>query len=324
MEWLIIAAVLAAAAAAVLFVARADWFGTRGPGLSPAFRRADQARTIPPELVKYERVVAIPTGFTSARGVAVGPDDRIYVAGDRAVRVFDAAGARVGTPIAGLPDEPRCLAVARDGRVYLGVAQRVEVRAPDGALEKTLPPGARGGLVNRIVLHERGVFVALHRTAGAGSIVQYDEAGALRDELVLEDVNMLNHLLDVAVAADGLRVTDAGAVSGRIRVYGFDGQRKFAWGDYDTTGDLAALSGCCNPVHLAMLPGGRLVTSEKGQQAVVKVYHKDSPEDHGRLESVVAAMERAAGLDLAVDSRQRVLVLDAGASAVYVFRRRGG
>jgi hypothetical protein len=321
---IVLLAVAGAVVAAVLFVARSDFFGVRGPRFNPEFAFREQTRQIPRRMVRYERVLTVPTGFASAAAIAVDSQDCIYVAGDRAVRAWDSAGKRLRIGIAGLKGDPRCIAVGGDGRVYVGMDGRVEMYSPAGKLVGTVGPYTDDGVVKRIVLAAGGMFLAVHKSLGSGFILQYDLSGKLQRAIALAGVTLLSRHLDVAVTADGLRVTDPGAVeAGRIRVYGFDGRQKYAWGRYDTSGDLNNLSGCCNPVHLAALPDGRIVTSEKGAQVIVKVYHRDTPDDHSRVESVVAELRGAEGLDLAVDSRQRILVLDAHASAVYVYQRTG-
>ena len=74
---------------------------------------------------------------------------------------------------------------------------------------------------------------------------------------------------------------------------------------------------CFNPSHIAMLPDGSFVTSEKG---IVRV-KKHNPA--GEFVCLVACPDQFAegteGLDLAVDSAQRILVLDPKAPAVRIF-----
>ncbi|MHC4981583.1 MAG: NHL repeat-containing protein [Planctomycetota bacterium] len=320
---LILAAVAAALVVAAVFIVRWDFFGFGGPGLGSEFTFREQPRHVPRELVKHEKVLTISTGFAAAAALAVDSRDRIYVAGDRAVRLWNSDGKRSDDVLTGLADEPRCLAVDEEGRIYVGIGSGVEVYSPAGELERKLPPYAEKGVVNRIVIDARGIFLAVYESLASGYVVQYDRRGELQRVIALSEAALPSRLLDVAATSDGLRITDPGASHGRIRVYGYDGRRKYSWGDYDTGGDLSSFSGCCNPVHIAALPDGRIVTSEKGAQAVVKVYHRDTPEDHGRLESVVAELVNAEGLDLAVDSKRRILVLDTHSSAVYVYKRTG-
>jgi hypothetical protein len=77
--------------------------------------------------------------------------------------------------------------------------------------------------------------------------------------------------------------------------------------------------GCCNPSHLAILADGSFVTSEKGLPRV-KIYNR-----LGQLVSVVAGPEQfdddAVGLDLAIDSDNKIFVLYPKKKTVRVYEK---
>jgi Lon protease-like protein len=106
----------------------------------------------------------------------------------------------------------------------------------------------------------------------------------------------------------------------RVETYSLDGDfgRDSTWGRSGPTP--ADFVGCCNPVHIAQLPDGRFVTSEKGSPRV-KVYS-----EAGEFECVVATpasfSDKAKNLDLAVDASGRIYVLDAVRKAVRIFERK--
>ena len=80
--------------------------------------------------------------------------------------------------------------------------------------------------------------------------------------------------------------------------------------------DLDRFCGCCNPTDIALLPGGRTVTSEKGINRI-KVYDAG-----GRMISYISPEhfpEHSAGLDLAVDAEGRIYVAEPVNSEVFVF-----
>jgi hypothetical protein len=93
--------------------------------------------------------------------------------------------------------------------------------------------------------------------------------------------------------------------------------------------DIAGFFGCCNPSHLALLPDGRFVTSEKGIPRI-KIYRAD-----GEMECVVAGpqqldvpanslgdprtTESQLVFDVAVDGQGRILVLDHRSNSIRVF-----
>ncbi len=134
---------------------------------------------------------------------------------------------------------------------------------------------------------------------------------------------------DVAVAPDGLlRVANPG--THRIEAFTFDGHLELSWGKRGM--GIEAFCGCCNPSNIAILADGRVVTAEKGIPRV-KVYSES-----GEFECVVVGPEilapnrsatvetrdelRLHPVDLAVDSRSRILVLDPAAGSVRIFEHK--
>ena len=134
---------------------------------------------------------------------------------------------------------------------------------------------------------------------------------------------------DVAIAPDGLlRVANPGMH--QIEAFTFDGHLELSWGKRGL--GIEALCGCCNPSNIAILSDGRIVTAEKGLPRV-KVYSAT-----GEFECVVVGTSVLAPnpamlseccdehtlhpVDLAVDSRDRILVLDPLAGSVRIFVRK--
>jgi glucose/arabinose dehydrogenase len=113
----------------------------------------------------------------------------------------------------------------------------------------------------------------------------------------------------------------------QIMTVSYAGDLGDVWGSAGS--QLADFFGCCNPAHLAMLPDGRFVTSEKGIPRV-KIYSSQ-----GKFESVVAGPEQLTVhslqvvdpredadkrvFDIAADSQGRVLVLDPQNRSVRVY-----
>ncbi len=327
-------AVAAAVVVAVVVVVRRDMSGQRGSGLSEAFdySLADVKR-IDPALIQFRQTAEIAVALDQARGVAVGPEDRIYAVGDKALQIFESSGASHGQ--FSLKDEPRCVAVggvhhAFPGRTYIGMKSRVEVLDAAGnrvAAWEDLGPKA---MLTSIVTAEQDILVA---DAGHRIVLRYDPSGKLLGRIGKRDT--ARHIsgfvipspyFDLAVAADGLvRVVNPGAH--RIEAYTLDGDLEVAWGSHSEGTE--GFCGCCNPTNIALLPDGRFVTSEKGIPRV-KVYTAD-----GRFAAVVAGPETLAPgetileetrpdhrlpvFDVAADSRGRVLVLDPLARKVRVF-----
>ena len=304
-------------------------------GLGPEFTYDLTAYLkVDPALIQYEEKTAIATGLEAPRGIAVGPEDRLWVCGDpstmlgvavseskgdQAVRCFDKDGKLLSE--FKTTGEPQCLTVAKAGTVYVGMKDHVEVYdaqgKPEGAWE-SLGPKA---FVTSIAAGEKDVFVA---DAGGRVVLRYCPAGSLINRIgeKNESKNIPGLIVPspychVALGAeDSIWVANPGRR--RMECYTFVGVIRWWWGH--ASPKIEGFCGCCNPTHFAILPDGRFVTSEKGLPRV-KVYSAS-----GEFESVVAApvsfADRTAGLDVAADSTGRVLVLDPVAKTVRVFVRK--
>jgi len=316
--------VLVAAGVGLVAVIGMDWYGRQGDKLPQTFTPDDDAfEDVDPELIKYRELEPIPVEMKQVRAIAVGPEDGIYVAGDQKVRAFDRDG-QPRSEIA-LETEPTCLAVG-GGRIYVGGGQQVELFDPNGDRVGVWKEefNERSVLTSIAVGEEDDVYVA---DAGNRVVLRFDVNGELLAQIGKPDPErhvpgfvIIRPYLDTVVTPDGLlRAVNPGAC--RIEAYTPEGDPMGHWGEGSSK--LDGFYGCCNPAHLAVLPDGRFVTSEKGLPRV-KVYSKT-----GEFQCVVVDPKSLAGspggksattsYDLAVDSKGRVLVLDPKSRSVRVF-----
>jgi hypothetical protein len=345
--WLISVVIALAIVAGIFALARLDVTGSKGSGLSEQFvYDVKDLAKIDPNLILYEEIrrgEPISTGFTNARGLAVGLQESIYVAGDKAIRSFSESGQMLAE--IDLTDTPRCLTAANDGKIYIGMKDHIEVYACPDPRESGGRNGQRkrlaswqslgdNAVLTSIAVSKNDVFVA---DAGNRIVLHYDTTGKLINRIGEKDPQrntpgfvIPSPYFDLAVGRDGLlRAANPGLH--RVEAYTFDGDLEFWWGKFSSA--LEGFCGCCNPVNFALLEDGSFITCEKGLVRV-KIYNPE-----GAFVGVVAGPEQlveggashicmlpgqcqAGGFDVAVDSGGRVLVLDTMKSTVRVFTRK--
>jgi len=319
------------AVGSVLFV---DTTGRRGSGLSQAYDLdAAKLARFDPNLILYDKVGSpIPTGCDRARSFALDGEGRFYIAGDEAVRVLSKTGNL--QRVIGLSSPPRCVAVAPDGEVYVGLSDHVEVFDSAGQRVASWEPLETGAFLTSIAIADNDVLVA---DAGHEVVLRYDRAGQLVNrigekapERNIPGFHVPSPYFDLAMAPDGLlRVVSPGRM--RIEAYTLDGDLELWWGESGMR--IETFCGCCNPANFAIMSDGSFVTSEKGLTRV-KVYDPD-----GAFVGVVAGPEqlieggaprvfenvddaKASGFDVAVDAADRVYILDTIENTVRTFVRK--
>lgn len=273
-------------------------------------RKTDQ------KLVLFKEAKRIPTRFKESRGIALGSDGRLYVAGDKAVIIYGKNFSRQGG--FRLNYEPYCIAASPDGTVYVGMRDHIETfDAKVKAIARWSSLG-KNAYITSISVGKSEIWVA---NAGNRSILKYNQTGQVTAVFGKKDksrgvpgiVVPSPHLDVAAVSGGSVWATNPGRHE--VELYNTDGSLKRFWGkaSFATEG----FSGCCNPTDIAVMPDGRFITSEKGLPRV-KIYN-----NKGKFQGIVAGFETFApnvvGLDLAVDSNGRVFVLDTATNNVRVY-----
>jgi hypothetical protein len=316
---------LTALTASLALLAAAFLLGPRFSGEQPAVGDAfrydiDAYRATDPLLLDWRESEAVPLGTGELGGLAVDGRGRIHVAAGRRLLVFDGGGEKVEERA--LSAAPGAVAVGPEGEIYLAVGDHIEVHSPGGAVEAWASLGEKA-IITSLAASDSDVFAA---DAGSRLVWRFDRAGRLRGSFGRKNLTagkvgfiVPSPYFDVALGADGeIWVVNPGRL--RVELHSYEGLFKESWGEASLA--VGGFGGCCNPTHIALLPDGSFVTSEKGLPRV-KIYGPD-----GTLRSVAAGPESfkagAVGLDLAVDGAGRILVLDPSRRALRIFERRRG
>jgi hypothetical protein len=320
-------ALVLAVTGALVAVLWMDHHGSQSSGLGPQFNYdLTEMRKVDPALIQFVEKDAIPTGFQNVHALAVGPADTIFVAGDNGIRSFDSKGSKLKDVDAGAP--VNCLGIDETGAIYAGLRDHVEVFDAAGVRRaRWASPGPASQLTS-IAVSKNDVFAA---DWSARVVYRYDTNGTVLSEIGRKDAAkkaagfvVPSPYFDIALSRGGMLLV---ANTGRhqVEAYSRTGEFQSGWGRYAAQVD--GFCGCCNPAHFALLPDGRIVTTEKGLLRV-KTYS-----DQGVFESVVAPpsafpeqpmacqndCRTGLTLPVAADSRGRVLVLDPAARTVRVF-----
>ncbi len=302
------------------------------PGCSPQepsqaflYDLGDYAK-VDPALVKFRETEKITPQMGTVNALATTDAERIYVAGANALAVYDLQGSELNRfEINGTPD---CMALAPDGEILLGMRDHVEVIEAGGTLKATWKDMGDRAYITSIAAGDRDVYVA---DAGNRIVVRFDRQGNELGRIGNKDPDrdipgfiVPSPYFDLAFDDEGgLWVVNPGRHG--LEKYRSNGDLVTSW--YNPSMAVEGFCGCCNPLHIAFRKDGSLVTAEKGL-ARVKIY-----DPSGTFASLVTEQDSfpssAADLvacdggtpiqDIAVDSMDRVLVLDPKEKSVRIF-----
>jgi hypothetical protein len=255
---------------------------------------------------------------TALRGLAVDGKDRLYAAGDSEVKVFGPTGTFERRWPTSSP--PHAVAVAADGRVFVGESGLMEVFDETGRLAVTWRDAQRLGRVTAIGFVDGDVLVA---DAAGRTIRRYTAGGRFLNDIGrnnrTEGFLIPNGVLDFSVDASGV-IHAANPGKHRVERYTPSDQLLGHIGRFDGI-DPSGFPGCCNPTNVTVAGRDRLYVTEKAGPRV-KVY-----DFQGRLLSVIATAPfdpNCKNMDLAVDGRGRVYVADTVRLEICVFEGAPG
>lgn len=270
------------------------------------------------ESIAYQEVLTIGLDLVAPYALAVDASDRLYVSGDRTLLMFDEHGDKRQTVPTDRPVS--ALAVDVNGDIYCAAGEYIEVLDSTGAKTAQWQDLGVDAILTSVAVGENDVYLA---DAGQLVVWHFNKAGDLLGEIGKKDAArdipgfvIPSPYFDVLVDADGfLWAVNTGMH--QFENFAADGSLRSFWGKAAMTVD--GFSGCCNPSHATMMEDGSFVTAEKGIPRV-KIHNRA-----GGFVCLVAASnqfdEGTVGLDLAVDSKGRVFVLDPKRKQVRIFKK---
>ncbi|NOU60953.1 hypothetical protein [Marinifilum caeruleilacunae] len=276
-------------------------------------------REVDSKLVSHKESKQIKINADEIHAIATDQNDQIYVGTDKNVIVLDAEGALIRS--LKLRQPASCLTVMDNGNIVVGMSTRVDIRKPDGSLRNSFVVKGERTYITSIAVQDENIFIA---DAGQKIIHHFDmdgnkikEIGGENQEEGIKGFVIPSPFFDLLIGRQGeLWAVNPGRHA--FEAYNFEGQQISNW--ERTSMSVEGFSGCCNPSNIAMLSDGSFVTAEKGLERI-KI-HLPS----GDFKSVVAAPELfeegTIGIDLAVDSNDRILVLDPVKGLIRIFEAK--
>lgn len=303
----------------VAFMVRDFFYQPKSSNENPYEYKLDKLRHLDTSLIGYIELKQIKPDIEVLHGIAIDKSDNVYLTGKDKVLVYDSELKLKSSFNSG--KESKCINVSDDGKIYVGAQDHIEVYDISGKSVKSWNPVNENAVVTSIAISEKYIYVA---DAGNRLVYQYSRAGELVKEIGRKDVakGIVGFIIpspyfDLLIGREGeLWVVNPGRHS--LESYNEQGDLISSW--TRTSMDVDGFCGCCNPSNIAMLSDGSFVTSEKAIERV-KVHQPT-----GEFKCVVASPEKfiqgTKGIDLAVDSKDRVYVLDPEKKIVCVYIKK--
>ena len=253
------------------------------------------------------------------KAVGIGFYDLIYVSGDNKIQIFDTRGSLISE--FQTSETATSIAISENNELYLGINDHIEKYDNTGNLISKWESLGEKAYITSVTINDKKVFLA---EAEAELVYAFNTDGKKLD--IYGDSVPVTSLLrcvlpsyyfDVAIDPEGfLWIANTGKhklvnlnASGELRSY---------WGV--SSSSVEGFCGCCNPTHFNILEDGSFITSEKG---IIRVKKYDAA---GQFVCAVAGPEHFAkgsvGLDIAIDSKQNIYVLEPKAKVIHIFKEK--
>lgn len=275
----------------------------------------DNYTRVDTSLIGYKEIRNYNIKAGSPQGIACR-EQKIYLVADNFLQVFNLKGDQLLKII--LPYEAKCLDISKGEEIVIGFRNRVGLFNNSGEMLWLTDTLTSRAYITAVAIKDQLIFVA---DAGNRVVHRYDISGKYLDyfEGKTGENDSLGFIVpsgyfDLKINPDGeLWVVNPGKHT--LENYTDQGELRSFWGN--SSPGLEGFSGCCNPAHIAFLPDGSFVTSEK---LIVRIkIHKPS----GELQTVVASPdqfnENGMAPDIAADDNGNIYALDFDRKIIRVF-----
>jgi hypothetical protein len=295
-----------------------DLFFTHQSQVNPYELNTDSLKKTDSHLIVYKEISQIHVAMDELNGIAIDKNDHILVAGSNLI-VYDQNYKELQN--CKLNEVSNCLTVSSGNEIFLGMQTHIEVRNMQCKLLRRWKCGNTESVLTGIAVDDENVFVA---DAEARLVHQYDLKGKFINNMGMEDtlkgvpgIIIRSPFFDVAMGRDDeIWMVNPGMY--QLEAFDKKGNMKSSWGKQSE--EIDGFCGCCNPTHIALLSNGSFVSSEKAIPRV-KIYSQT-----GEFQCIVAGPnqfdEGTKGLDLAVDSKNKIYVLDPVRKQIRIFEKK--
>ena len=278
----------------------------------------ENLKQIDTALIKYSEVQQIKPTITNLKALAISQNDNIYVSGDNKILIYNNKG-ELQKEFA-TNEKIWCMTITKKNEIILGTKKHIEVWSSEGKKLQTWEVLKEKIVITSVAIQDSFVFVA---DAGNKIVYRYNLQGKFLNEIGREDKEqgisgfiVPSPYFDLSIGRDNeLWVANTGRHS--FESYTPEGRLISSW--TRSSMGIDGFSGCCNPSHFAILSDGSFVCSEKG---LVRIKIHDPS---GEFNCVVATpkqfTEGTKGLDLAVNSKEQIVVLDPMMGLIRIFER---
>jgi len=294
-----------------------DLFSGKRENLTNVYEyQLDKFKNVDSGILCYKEKLQIKLQGTDFGGIAVDRADNIYIASANLVQQYNKNGDFIFS--FKIQDTALSIAIHPSREILIGMRNYLERYSEKGALIQQWEQFNKAAYFTSIAADDSSVFVA---DAGNKIVHRFNKDGKRIMEIGKKDKDkgipgffIPSPYFDVLFDKSGqLWAINTGRHA--FEAYTIDGELITRW--ERTSMSIDGFSGCCNPTHVAVLSDGSFVTSEKGI-ARVKIHNKN-----GDFSCLVAGPDEFAegtvGLDLAVDSKDRIILLDPVKALVRIY-----